>query len=68
MEVLYRFIDRDLDDSTWRQVEIHIKECRPCWDRHDFEVRLKQKLQTSCQKDSCTENLRLRIRSILDRF
>lgn len=68
LDKLYRFMDHDLDDGEWAQVDIHIRECRACFDRHELEVQIKQRLEKSCCLTVCTEKLRLRVRAILDRF
>ncbi len=63
-ERLYQILDRDLDESAWRDLKNHMKNCHPCWDRFEFEKRLKERLQSSCCKESCTETIRLRIKAL----
>jgi mycothiol system anti-sigma-R factor len=65
---LYQILDRDMDDVVWRDVESHMKNCRPCWDRYEFEVRLKAKVKKSCCIESCTESLRLRIKALFEKY
>ena len=65
---LYQILDRDMEDSVWRDVEIHMKECRSCWDRYEFEMHLKEKVKSSCCLESCTESLRLRIKALFEKY
>jgi mycothiol system anti-sigma-R factor len=67
-ELLYRFIDGDMDGMTMQDVEIHLKLCRPCWDRFEFEKKLKERYKDSCHKEACSEALRLRIKTILEKY
>lgn len=67
-EKLYQILDRDLDQDVWHQVEEHMKRCRPCWDRYEFERRLKERLQKSCCREASTESLRIRIKALLEKY
>jgi len=65
---LYQLLDRDLDAKAWKDVEKHMKECRSCWDRFEFEKQLKTRLKDSCCKESCTESIRIRIKAIFKKL
>jgi mycothiol system anti-sigma-R factor len=65
---LYRILDRDVDEVVWREVEEHMKLCRSCWDRYEFEKRLKEKVKVSCCRESCTESLRVRIKALFEKY
>ncbi len=65
---LYQILDRDLDETVWRDLEAHMKSCRPCWDRFEFEKLLKERVKNSCGKESCTESLRLRIKALFKKY
>lgn len=67
-ELLYRFIDEDMDGVTRTEVEVHLKICRPCWDRYEFEKKLKERLKSSCHKEACPDSLIKRIKSLLDLY
>ena len=41
---LLEFIDRELPDSEHGDVERHLRTCRTCFSRMEFERRLKQRL------------------------
>ena len=65
---LYQLLDRDLDEKVWRDVEKHMKLCRSCWDRFEFEKRLKERLKNSCCEETCTETLRVRIKALFEKY
>ena len=67
-EKLYKYIDKDLKDIAWKDVEAHMSDCRPCFNRYDLEIKIRQRLKESCCKESCTESLRLKIQAILEKF
>jgi anti-sigma factor (TIGR02949 family) len=41
---LLEFIDHELSDSEHDSVERHLRTCRSCFSRMEFESRLKQQL------------------------
>lgn len=65
---LYQILDRDVDEVVWREVEEHMKLCRRCWDRYEFEKRLKEKVKKSCCKEPCADSLRLRIKALFEKY
>ncbi len=65
---LYQILDHDLDTVVWREVEAHMKLCRSCWCRFEFESLLKKRLKKSCGKESCTESFRARIKALLEKY
>lgn len=67
-EVLYQFLDKDMDGNTLQQVELHLKFCRPCWDRFEFEKKLKERFRNSCHKEPCPDSLLKRVKALLDKY
>jgi len=65
---LYQILDRDVDEVVWREVEEHMKLCRRCWDRYEFEKRLKEKVKDSCCQESCTDSLRRRVKALFEKY
>jgi mycothiol system anti-sigma-R factor len=68
LDKLYQILDHDLDENVWKEVEEHMKKCRPCWDRYEFEKRLKEKIKSSCCQESCTEALRRRVKALFEKY
>ena len=64
---LAEFIDCELSDSEHDSVERHLRTCRSCYSRMEFESRLKQRLSTLSGDDAPTK-MRDRIRKLIKGF
>jgi len=64
---LLEFIDRELSDSDHDSVERHLRNCRGCCSRMEFESRLKQRLSALSGDDAPTKS-RDRIRKLIKGF
>jgi anti-sigma factor (TIGR02949 family) len=64
---LLEFIDHELSDSEHDSVEQHLRTCRGCCSRMEFESRLKQRLSALSTEDvpSTTHD---RVRNLIKRF
>ena len=68
LQKLYEFLDGEMEKMSSAQIEQHLDWCRGCWDRFEFEKRLKERLKKSCSKESCSDTLRNRIKSLLEKY
>jgi anti-sigma factor (TIGR02949 family) len=64
---LAEFIDCELSDSEQDNVEQHLRTCRSCYSRMEFESRLKQRLSALSGDDAPTKS-RDRIRKLIKGF
>lgn len=64
---LLEFLDRELSDSEHDSVERHLRTCRGCCSRMEFESRLKQRLSALSGDDVPTKS-RDRIRKLIKGF
>jgi anti-sigma factor (TIGR02949 family) len=64
---LLEFIDRELPDSEHDSVERHLRTCRSCFSRMEFESRLKQRLSSLSSEDVPSKS-RDRIRDLIKGF
>jgi anti-sigma factor (TIGR02949 family) len=64
---LLAFIDHELPDSEQDSVERHLRTCRSCFSRMEFESRLKQQL-SALSTDDVPATSRDRIRNLIKRF
>ena len=67
LEKIYEFLDKD-GSVPVSEIEKHLDCCRHCWDRFEFEKRLKERIKSSCCKESCTESLRIRIKALFQKY
>ena len=64
---LLEFIDRELSDSEQESVERHLRTCRGCCSRMEFESRLKERLSALSTED-VPSTTRDRVRNLIKRF
>jgi len=48
MDLLYQFLDNEVDDKVGGQVHEHIKICMPCYERYNLDKAIKEMLKTKC--------------------
>ncbi len=65
VRLLWQFMDRELDPATTRRLQEHIRECRNCGPRHEFEARLRAIIQEKCAGQPAPEPLRRRVMALL---
>jgi mycothiol system anti-sigma-R factor len=63
--LLWQYMDRELDEPTYRRLQEHIRQCRDCSPRHDFEMQLQAIIQQKCRGEAAPESLRRRLRAML---
>lgn len=64
---LLEFIDHELSDSEHDSVERHLRTCRGCCSRMEFESRLKQRLSGLSTEDVPSTTLD-RVRDLIKSF
>jgi anti-sigma factor (TIGR02949 family) len=64
---LLEFIDHELSDSEQESVERHLRTCRGCCSRMEFESRLKERLSALSIED-VPSTTRDRVRNLITRF
>jgi len=67
IEMLYAYLDGELDDEELEQYEHHMGHCRSCFSRSQLETALNQRIQDSA-KDKAPDALQERLRNIIDKF
>jgi anti-sigma factor (TIGR02949 family) len=64
---LVEFVDRELPESEHDSVEQHLRICRNCCSRMEFESQLKERLSTLSTEDA-PSTTRDRVRDLIKRF
>lgn len=67
LEQLLAYLDRELDDTTWAEVEQHLERCRGCFSRAEFERKLKARVRAAGES-AAPGSLRARIRHLIETF
>jgi anti-sigma factor (TIGR02949 family) len=64
---LVEFVDGELPHSEHDSVEQHLRICRNCCSRMEFETRLKERLSALSTKDAPSKT-RDRVRDLIKKF
>ncbi|MBI2313252.1 MAG: zf-HC2 domain-containing protein [Betaproteobacteria bacterium] len=64
---MYTFLDHELGEAERRDLEEHLRICRSCFSRVEFEKRLRERLADTGQSEA-SGDLQNRIRSLIGRF
>ena len=64
---LYDYLDQELGGSTCVDIDEHIKDCRECFSRAEFERALRKKVAGSIEADTPADT-RNRLEALIKRF
>ncbi|MEE9206948.1 MAG: zf-HC2 domain-containing protein [Gemmatimonadota bacterium] len=68
LEVLYEFLDGELDSAERPRVKAHLDSCAECFRHLNFEQRFLDQLRSAAAHDDVrSEGLRLRLLELLER-
>lgn len=63
---LYEYLDKQLDEGTYGDIEQHLKLCRHCCRHRDFEIELRNMVVRSCFQKKAPDILKNKINQMLD--
>ncbi|MCP1676307.1 mycothiol system anti-sigma-R factor [Natronocella acetinitrilica] len=64
---LLEYLDQELDAQSSADIEHHLKRCRDCFTRAEFEKKLRSRV-TDAASERAPEQLQERIKRILENF
>jgi anti-sigma factor (TIGR02949 family) len=67
LQRLVEFVDRELPGGEYESVEQHLRTCRNCCSRMEFEARLKERL-SALSGDDVPSRTRDRVRDLIKKF
>ena len=67
IEMLYAYLDGELDGEELAQYEHHLGHCRSCFSRSQLETALNKRIQDS-GKDEAPDALQNRLRNLIDKL
>lgn len=67
IERLFDWLDRRLDHTHSAEIQRHMKRCRECFSRAEFERHLRERIARA-GATRAPDSLRRRVRSLLDGF
>ena len=62
---LYHYLDRELDSSEYMDVEQHLRNCKGCFGKAEFERIMKEVVKDRCQKERGPEHFKDRIMELI---
>jgi anti-sigma factor (TIGR02949 family) len=65
LERLWAYLDGEVDEAEYLHLEEHIARCLGCRHHADFEVRLREIIQTKCRGEQAPARLREELRRLL---
>lgn len=69
LERAYMFLDGEgLSEQERREVETHLEECGPCWERYGLEQEVSGVVSRLKDCNPCPEPLKARISGMLREF
>jgi mycothiol system anti-sigma-R factor len=66
LKSLYDYIDKQLDESSYAQIDEHIKQCKYCRQHYDFEIELQRLVTRSCFQKKAPKVLKEKIQGLLE--
>lgn len=67
-QYLYEYVDRELDNQTTAEMEVHLKHCRHCFDAFDIELKLKELVRERAAASPLADQMKGRILAELARL
>lgn len=67
IELLFDYLDQEVDEVLNSRIERHLETCRDCFSRVGFERRLRERVRDSGTAKA-PDRLHRRIKSVLERF
>ncbi len=67
LEVLYEFLDGELDSAERPRVQAHIESCAECFQHLKFEKRFLEQLRSAAAHGVPSDSLRSRLLEVLQR-
>lgn len=68
LEMLWQFLDKELDGPASSELQRHLEECRHCFSKVEFEQRLRAMLRRSCTGEQAPAELRERLTKLIRLF
>lgn len=66
LQLVWRFLDGEVDEAHYQDIEAHLTECAHCEQRYGFERRLRTLIETKCQEGPVPAELKRRLFKFLE--
>jgi mycothiol system anti-sigma-R factor len=66
LHLVWEFLDGEMDEARYVEIEAHIAECADCGPRYEFQRRLKVLIEQKCREGAVPTELKRRLFSLLE--
>ncbi|OLC31929.1 MAG: mycothiol system anti-sigma-R factor [Armatimonadetes bacterium 13_1_40CM_64_14] len=66
LQLVWQFLDGEVEEVRYREIEAHLAECANCEGRVSFERRLRTLIETKCQEGPVPVELKRRLFKFLE--
>lgn len=63
---VWEYLDGEVDEGAYREIQAHVAECRGCGPRYDFQRRLLTLIEEKCREGPMPQALRERLFRLLE--
>lgn len=67
IEELFRYLDGEVGDDLGERIHEHLKQCRDCFTRAEFERRLRDRVRAASETKA-PDRLHQRLRQVIKSF
>ena len=61
LEMVYSYLDGEMDQVSYEQVKVHLEECGPCLREYGLEDVIKRLVRRHCGHDPVPADLRQKV-------
>jgi mycothiol system anti-sigma-R factor len=66
LNLVWQFLDGEMDEVHYQEIEAHVAECANCEQRVSFERRLRTLIETKCEEGPVPVELKRRLFKFLE--
>lgn len=63
---VWGYLDGEMDDGAYREIQAHVAECKGCGPRYDFQRRLLALIEEKCKEAPMPPGLKQRLFRLLE--
>ncbi|HEY2640075.1 MAG TPA: mycothiol system anti-sigma-R factor [Streptosporangiaceae bacterium] len=61
LATVYSYLDREMEDSDYQQIRVHLEECGPCLREYGLEEIVKKLVHKCCGQEAVPGELRAKV-------
>ena len=61
LATVYSYLDREMEDTDYQQIRIHLEECGPCLREYGLEELVKKLVHKCCGQEAVPGELRAKV-------